>query len=70
MSKYIARRGFIRDHYENLTNKIMNKAKRVNIIDEYFNKDSVKKINDFFAKVITGKLEGGKWWEVQLSDKW
>lgn len=57
MSKYIARRGFIRDHYENLTNKIMNKAKRVNIIDEYFNKDSVKKINDFFAKVITGKLE-------------
>lgn len=48
----------------------MNKAKRVNIIDEYFNKDSVKKINDFFAKVITGKLEGGKWWEVQLSDKW
>lgn len=57
MSKYIARRGFIRDHYENLTNKIMNKAKRVNIVDEYFNKDSVKKINDFFAKVITGKLE-------------
>lgn len=57
MSKYIARRGFIRDHYENLTNKIMIKAKRVNIIDEYFNKDSVKKINDFFAKVITGKLE-------------
>ena len=62
MSKYIARRGFIRDHYENLTNKIMNKAKKVNIIDEYFNKDMLRKSTIFhksYVKIRGGEVVGG-----------
>ncbi|NSW92527.1 MAG: AAA family ATPase [Firmicutes bacterium] len=44
-------------HYEDLANKVANKAKKENIVDEFFSKESREIIDKYFSKIITGKLE-------------
>lgn len=55
--KNLMRRGYTLGHYEDLANKIFNRVKRENIVDEFFNKQAVEIINKYFFDVITGKLE-------------